>query len=232
MPLLLLNMLPLHTRCRKSMTLIPLPVQKSKSCAISLPPCPLNLISSSTSRVLLAALCTDVVESSSNPFVVGFDVEREKESRLSSLLDFDGTPSRSGLLEQLADDQFPRRAFTEVGQLYKLLEVDFRPLSFGESLSTIFAFLNEQDELKMYVDRLSAIAFHKLLQQLAVVYSTIEISQIGKLLAPLPVDSLKLQRDLADALRQKVVYGFVDHSSGVVTFVHLHPLICVCFFMR
>lgn len=170
----------------------------------------------SCSRVLLAALCTPTVESNSNTF--GTDIERERGAILGALLDFSGNQSRSGLISQLAEDEFPARSHPEVEELYKLLEVSFRPLHFGKSLAKIFKFLGEHEELKMYVDRLDEVAFYKLLQQLSRVYSTIEISQIEKMLLPRKINPLKIQRDLAAALKDRVVHGYIDHSTGVVTF--------------
>jgi len=168
------------------------------------------------SRVLLAALSVPISHTPDDTYSISYDLQKEKESRLGGLLDFDVTLNRGHLLEELVANGIFSKAHKDLEELYNLLEVKFHPFQFCNNLKKHLEFLEKDLELTKYKETILEVGFVKLMQQLSNVYQTLEISQLHKFIPFWEAD--EIERRLIHTLQSRVLECRIDHKRRVVTF--------------
>jgi len=123
--------------------------------------------------------------------------------------------------------------------LYEILEDSFEPLSICERIAPVFRALSEDEAYAPYLPLLNRVVVSRLLAQLSEVYSSIKLSHLNTLIAPLNKaelqeetpsdgpetskagswDEEKLESFLMSAARRGELPVRVDHAHGTLTFV-------------
>lgn len=121
-----------------------------------------------------------------------------------------------------------------VRNLYDILEVSFEPLSLCTRAAPILDDLAKDEAYVPYLSLLRHVLVYKLLSQLSEVYSSIKISNLKTLVAPLNGSSdstvsttsascavwadQKLETILMSAVHSGQLFIRVDHAQGIITF--------------
>ncbi|KAI8897568.1 hypothetical protein BC833DRAFT_593138 [Globomyces pollinis-pini] len=131
------------------------------------------------SKFLVSALAIPIVNPQAS---TAFD---DKSYRLNLLLSPNEEPSEKPTRESLLKSALSNDALSivkpEIAELYKLLEVDFFPLSICQKIAPIINSFSGIADLSDYVKPLHQVILTRLLQELSKVYSSIKISSVVKL---------------------------------------------------
>jgi translation initiation factor 3 subunit A len=170
------------------------------------------------SRIMLAALCIPLNAKNDDPYCIFYDAQKEKETRLAALLNFEPRANRSALLKYLSEGEgsILDKCEASVVTLFKLLEVNVQPFVFAKEVNKHLATLSETPEYRQYCVTLQTISFVKLLQKLSTVYQSMEIVQLQKLFPSLSVQEVQKQAIFARGNGQ--VDCMIDHRREVINF--------------
>lgn len=114
-----------------------------------------------------------------------------------------------------------------IRQLYNTLEVTFDPLSLCSSIAPLFATLSSDASNAQYLPLLQHAVLSRLLSQLSQVYSSINITQLLELVAPLKDTGLpgssafgdeQIEAYIMGCARRRELHIRVDHAAGNITF--------------
>lgn len=115
---------------------------------------------------------------------------------------------------------------TIIKSLYDILEVTFDPLTLCHTITPIFKTLSTDDAYSPYLTLLQRALLSRLLSQLSQVYSTIHISNLLPLVAPLKeaglegaFDAEQVEGYIMGCARRGELNVRVDHNEGSITFV-------------
>lgn len=117
-----------------------------------------------------------------------------------------------------------KRVAPEIRELYKILEVDFHPLSITSKMEPILAALAAKPETARYVEPLKNVVVARLFQQLSQVYATIKIERIVKLASFEKDDEThaiarqRVERFITEACRQGEIDVTIDQANGFIRF--------------
>ncbi|TFK68922.1 hypothetical protein BDN72DRAFT_888419 [Pluteus cervinus] len=162
---------------------------------------------------------------------VGLQVEeagenRGKNTRLSSLLGLTKTPTRSGLLKDALSRDVLKLSPDFVTELYNILEVTFDPLTLCSSVAPILQTLSKNESYASYLPLLQRALLSRLLSQISQVYSTINVSSLLALVAPLKeaeiegaYDEEQVEAYVMGCARRGELNISVDHKEGSITFI-------------
>ncbi|KAH6905115.1 translation initiation factor eIF3a [Coprinopsis sp. MPI-PUGE-AT-0042] len=149
-----------------------------------------------------------------------------KNARLTALLGLTRMPSRSGLLQDALSRNVLKLSPEPVKQLYNVLEVTFDPLTLCSSVAPLFQKLSEDTLYSSYLPLLQRALISRLLSQLSQVYSTIKISNLLALAAPLKdanvegaYEAEQIEAYIMGCARRGELNIRVDHMEGTITFV-------------
>ena len=115
-----------------------------------------------------------------------------------------------------------------IKELYNTLEVTFDPLSLCSSIAPLFATLSSDTSNAQYLPLLQHAVLSRLLSQLSQVYSSINISQLLELVAPLKDTGLpgsnafgdeQIEAYIMGCARRRELHIRVNHAAGNITFV-------------
>lgn len=93
----------------------------------------------------MAALCVPLSDKAEDPFTVTYDLQKEKEVRLASLLDGETHATRGLLLDELLSQNIFSKCDPELQRLYDLLEVKVQPFVFAREINKHVAYLGYVD---------------------------------------------------------------------------------------
>ncbi|XP_039249045.2 eukaryotic translation initiation factor 3 subunit A-like [Styela clava] len=143
----------------------------------------------------------------------------DKHLKLAKLLGLSRPPTRSSLIEDLKKHNILQYTPKQLRDLFQWLEVDFHPLRLSARVGQSLQWIREQTrepELAQYITALEGNVVSRVLQQVANVYQTIELSH---LLSLLPFCSaFQLERAIIDASRNGQIQVRIDHSKGAIRF--------------
>jgi len=110
--------------------------------------------------------------------------------------------------------------------LYNILEVTFDPLTLCASIAPLLRTLSSDEAYSPYLSLLQRALLSRLLSQLSQVYSTIKISSLLALVAPLKntglegsFDEEQVEAYIMGCARRGELNVRVDHKDGSITFV-------------
>lgn len=146
---------------------------------------------------------------------------RTRNTRLTSLLNLAKNPTRESLLKQALSKNVLNYVRPEIHSLYRILEVDFHPLSIKSRLDPIITAISEIPEYKPYFKPLYNVILTRLFQQLSQVYETVKFDFVIDLATfPAPFNST------ASAIEKFIVKGChkgefsisINHETRAITF--------------
>ncbi|PPQ90337.1 hypothetical protein CVT25_007739 [Psilocybe cyanescens] len=172
-------------------------------------------------QVLVSALAVPVGLHTEEP-----DELKGKNARLTALLGLSRMPTRSGLLKDALSRDVLKLSPASVKKLYNILEVTFDPLTLCASIAPLLQTLADDEAYSLYLPLLQRALLSRLLSQLSQVYSTIKISNLLSLAAPLKeaglegsFDDEQVEAYIMGCARRGELNVRIDHKDGSITFV-------------
>ncbi|CAE6352828.1 unnamed protein product [Rhizoctonia solani] len=181
-------------------------------------------------QVLVSALAVPVgVESEEES-----SASRRNNTRLTALLGLSKPPTRSGLLKDALARNTLKLSPASVRSLHNLLEVTFQPLTLCTSVAPIVAQLAQDPSYAPYLPLVHRAVLSRLFTQLSEVYSSVRISHIYELVAPLnanitpetpglgsesPYTPERIELFVVGCAKRGELRVLVEHIEGNVTFV-------------
>ncbi|KII90374.1 hypothetical protein PLICRDRAFT_136599 [Plicaturopsis crispa FD-325 SS-3] len=169
-------------------------------------------------QVLVSALAVPVGQQAEE----GAEEGKGKNGRLTSLLGLSKTPTRSGLLKDALSRDVLKLSPDSIRSLYNILEVTFDPLTLCSSIAPLLETLAADAAYASYRALLQRALLSRLLSQLSQVYTTIKISNLLELVAPLResgLDAEQIEAYVMGCARRGELNIRVDHAGGSITFV-------------
>jgi len=115
---------------------------------------------------------------------------------------------------------------TVIKSLYNILEVTFDPLTLCHTITPLLQSLSTDEAYSPYLTLLQRALLSRLLSQLSQVYSTIQISNLLSLVAPLKkaglegsFDDEQVEAYIMGCARKGELNVRVDHKEGSITFI-------------
>lgn len=175
------------------------------------------------SFVVLSALAIPVISTSrSRGALVDADEARKgKNTRLTSLLGMNQSPTRAILFKDALSKGLLKRCKPEIRELYNILEVDFHPLSICKKISPILSAIGADEEMKQYVQPLQQVILTRLFQQLSQVYESVELKfvlNLAQFPEPFQVTPDYIEKFIMNGCKKGDLAIRVDHAAGVLTF--------------
>ncbi|KAF9510878.1 hypothetical protein BS47DRAFT_1373218 [Hydnum rufescens UP504] len=159
-----------------------------------------------------------------------------KSARLTALLGLSKPPTRTSLLRDALLRNALNVSSPEIRLLHQILEVDLHPLTICATIAPIFRSLAADSTYAPYLSPLNKVLLSRLLGQLSQVYSSVRLTYITELIAPLNEpydinpradgvsvepeiwDSNKLEAYMMGCARRGELSIRIDHAEGSVTF--------------
>jgi translation initiation factor 3 subunit A len=182
-----------------------------------------NDITKSASFVLLATLSIPVISTTRSRGAL-FDVDEagaHKNSRLANLLAMTQPPNRDVLLKEALSRGLLKRCRPEIAQLYKILEVDFHPLSICRKISPILKTISSDPDLQTYIAPLQQVVLTRLFQQLSQVYDSVTfkfVLGLAEFPEPFNLNSAYIEKFMMNGCKKGHLAIRVDHTTGMLTF--------------
>ncbi|KAH9916479.1 uncharacterized protein B0H18DRAFT_1124210 [Fomitopsis serialis] len=151
-----------------------------------------------------------------------------KNARLTALLGLTKTPTRTSLLKDALARNVLKLSPKSVKELYNVLEVTFDPLTLCSSVEPLLKAFPSDSTYASYLPLLQRALLSRLLSQLSQVYSTIKISTLYELAAPIRdldregtkvYDEEQIEAYVMGCARRGELNVRVDHADGTITFV-------------
>ncbi|TCD71078.1 eukaryotic translation initiation factor 3 subunit A [Steccherinum ochraceum] len=175
-------------------------------------------------QVLVSALAVPVGTQGAD----AAEESKGRSSRLTALLGLSKAPTRKALLQDALSRGVLKLCSDSIKSLYNILEVTFDPLTLCSSISPLFASLSQDASYSGYLPLLQRALLSRLLSQLSQVYSSIAISQLLELVAPLKntglegsdtFDDEQVEAYIMRCARRGELNIRVDHVAGSITFI-------------
>ncbi|CAD5207713.1 unnamed protein product [Bursaphelenchus okinawaensis] len=172
-------------------------------------------------RVLLATLTIQDGADQPSTLTKLLDIEDQHLTNirvLSSLLRLPIAPTRSGLLKEIAWLNIPELAVEPVKQIYKSLELEFKPLRLAKNIQAGIDELDklEKPEYSQYADELKFVVATKVLRQLSVIYGSLSLSRFQRII---PFFSrVELEHFLVEGAKHRSIKASVSHRDDCVVF--------------
>ncbi|KIJ67327.1 hypothetical protein HYDPIDRAFT_173905 [Hydnomerulius pinastri MD-312] len=154
------------------------------------------------------------------------DEGKGKSGRLAALLGLTKAPTRAGLLKDALSHDVLRLSPAPIKTLYNLLEASFDPLSLIRSTAPLLSSLCAPGTpYAGYLPLLSHALLSRLLSQLSQVYSTLKLSALFELVAPLQdlqdgaAGKEKVEAYLMGCARRGELRVRIDHATETISFV-------------
>lgn len=175
------------------------------------------------SFVLLSALSIPVISTTrSRGAMVDFDeAKKNKNSRLTHLLNMSQAPTRAVLFKDALSKSLLQQARPEIRDLYNILEVDFHPLSICKKISPILAQIGADADMQKYVLPLQQVILTRLFQQLSQVYETVDLEFVESLAQfpePFQVTRATVEKFIMNGNKKGDLAIRMDHATGVLSF--------------
>ncbi|KAJ3552544.1 hypothetical protein NM688_g4097 [Phlebia brevispora] len=176
-------------------------------------------------QVLISALAVPV---GSKAVEGAAEDSKGKNTRLTALLGLNKTPTRAGLLRDALSRNVLKLSPEPIKTLYTILEVTFDPLTLCTSIAPLFSTLASDASYAPYLPLLQHAVLSRLLSQLSQVYSSIKISNLLDLVAPLRDESTEghnvfdeeqLEAYIMRCARRGELGVLINHAEGSINFV-------------
>ena len=149
------------------------------------------------------------------------DVEKENNRQMAELLEMEGNPTRTNLIEALVKENILDDVMPEVKKIFELLEKDFQPLTLVERVKPLLDAACVNPTLAVYRRPIKVLLVVRLLDQLSQVYYSVRLEKLYALLAGLGESKLKCEMLIVKAIHTRqinVENVQIDHKAGCVRF--------------
>lgn len=149
------------------------------------------------------------------------DELRHRNTRLTSLLNLAKSPSRDALLKQALSKNVLNFVRPEIHALYKILEVDFHPLSIKTRIVPIISAIAEIPEYKPYFKPLCDVILTRLFQQLSQVYETVKfdfVIDLATFPAPFYSSHTAIEKFIVKGCHKGEFDITINHETRSITF--------------
>lgn len=175
------------------------------------------------SFVLLSSLAIPVISTSRSrgALLDADETRRNKNTRLTSLLNMAQAPTRGLLFKDALNMGLLKRVKPEIRELYQILEVDFHPLSICKRISPILTQIGSDHEMAKYIEPLQQVILTRLFQQLSQVYESVELKfvyDLAQFPEPYQKDASFIEKFIMNGCKKGDFSIRLDHASGVLTF--------------
>ncbi|KHJ32925.1 putative eukaryotic translation initiation factor 3 subunit a [Erysiphe necator] len=179
--------------------------------------------SKAASFVLISALAIPVISTSrSRGALVDLDeAKKSKNSRLTHLLGMSQAPTRAVLFKDAMSKGLLKRARPEIRELYRILEVEFHPLSICQKISPILSKISADIDMEKYVVPLQQVILTRLFQQLSQVYETVDVEfveNLAKFPEPFKIAKDTIEKFIMNGNKKDDLSIRMDHATGVLSF--------------
>ncbi|PBK70465.1 hypothetical protein ARMSODRAFT_955964 [Armillaria solidipes] len=154
------------------------------------------------------------------------DEVKGKLGRLTALLGLAKMPTRAGLLKDALSRDVLKISPASVKSLYDMLEVTFDPLTLCSSIAPLLETLSSDPLYSSYLPLLHQALLSRLLSHLSEVYSSIKISHLLELVAPLKAAGVdgayepeQVESYVMGCARRGELNIRVDHLDGCIIFI-------------
>ncbi|ANB16033.1 Rpg1p [Sugiyamaella lignohabitans] len=149
------------------------------------------------------------------------DDQKHRNTRLSGLLNLTKTPTRESLLASALSKNVLAHVRPEIRDLYKILEVDFHPLSIKKRLGPVVDKIGSDPNYQPYIKPLYQVILTRLFQQLSQVYKTVKLDFVISLAsfpAPFNASRIEIERFIVMGCHKGEFGIILDHESSSITF--------------
>lgn len=149
------------------------------------------------------------------------DELRHRNTRLTSLLNLAKNPTRDALLKQALSKNVLNYVRPEIHALYKILEVDFHPLSIKSRIVPIISAIAGIPEYKPYFKPLYDVILTRLFQQLSQVYETVKfdfVIDLATFPAPFHSSPTAIEKFIVKGCHKGEFDITIDHETRSITF--------------
>lgn len=137
------------------------------------------------SKVLLSILCVPFWErqnsSRQKDELFVFNMNREKNMKITTLLGSSTIPTRDSLLMDLQNRKIIDQVYPELQGLFDVLENNFDPLNLCHKIPPVVDFISEKPQLKPYAEFLQKVAAVRMVEQVCKVYDTMKVEELCRL---------------------------------------------------
>lgn len=173
------------------------------------------------SSLLISTLAIPTFPSSQFGTGVQEDELRHRNTRLTSLLNLVKNPTRDALLKQALSKNVLNYVKPEIHALYKILEVDFHPLSIKSRIVPIISAIAENPEYKPYFKPLYDVILTRLFQQLSQVYETVKfdfVIDLATFPAPFNSSPTAIEKFIVKGCHKGEFDITINHETRAITF--------------
>ncbi|ODQ65606.1 hypothetical protein NADFUDRAFT_82631 [Nadsonia fulvescens var. elongata DSM 6958] len=162
-----------------------------------------------------------LTQQQSKTALIEVDEQKNKNTRLTSLLNLSKTPTRDSLLKSILGKNVLAHVKPEVKELYKILEVDFHPLTLSKKLSPVIAAVASEPKFSAYIKPLYQVILTRLFQQLSQVYEAVKLEFVLKLAtlpAPFNASHIEIENFIIKSCKRGQLSVQLDHDNASITF--------------
>uniref|UniRef100_A0A060TIM1 Eukaryotic translation initiation factor 3 subunit A n=1 Tax=Blastobotrys adeninivorans TaxID=409370 RepID=A0A060TIM1_BLAAD len=174
------------------------------------------------SLLLLSALSIPTFSQQSRSGLVDQDEQKHRNTRLTGLLNLAKTPSREMLIKSALAKNVLSHVRPEIRELYKVLEVEFHPLSIKSRLEPLINKIGSDETYKPYIKPLYQVILTRLFQQLSQVYKTVKLDFVIDLAtfpAPFDASAIEIEKFIVAGCQKGEFAMRLDHVNSSITFV-------------
>lgn len=149
------------------------------------------------------------------------DEQKHRNSRLTGLLNLSKTPTRESLLKSALSKNVLAHVRPEIKDLYKILEVEFHPLSIKNRLGPVIEKIGADTSYKPYVKSLYQVILTRLFQQLSQVYKSVKLDfviQLATFPAPFDATQVEIEKFIVRGCFKGEFDIQIDHERSSITF--------------
>lgn len=149
------------------------------------------------------------------------DEQKNRYTRLSSLLNLTKIPTRESLLSSALNKNVLAHVRPEIKDLYRILEVDFHPLSIKKRISPVIEKIGADSNYSAYIRSLYQVILARLFQQLSQVYKTVKLDFVVKLAslpAPFNATPAEIEKFIVRGCQNGKFAIKIDHVASSITF--------------
>lgn len=172
---------------------------------------------------IASSLLISTLSISTSPQSHGFqeDELRHRNTRLTSLLNLSKNPTRDALLKQALSKNVLNYVRPEIHALYKILEIDFHPLSIKTRIAPIISAIAAIPEYKPYIKALYNVILTRLVQQLSQVYETVKfdfVIDLATFPAPFHSSPSAIEKFIVKGCHKGEFAITINHETRSITF--------------
>jgi len=176
------------------------------------------------SKLVLAVFCIPVYDQHralvadyfSQLDSAGWLNDNSRQARMGALLGYASPPLRETLVAEVQSRSVLDNCAEELRNLHTILETDVNALSLADRLEPVLSFMEKESAYKEYIKPLKKVAVFRLLQQLCVLYDSMDLERLkklGRFCSYREIETIAL-----DALKARVLQVRIDHRRHCILF--------------